>query len=158
MKTIIKPILLTFFIVAVSLFAGCIPKYEPLNENDINNYKTQHVYDCFIASYNANCINEKDKLSETESIDIFDYYGKYNCYAVLKIDFGGRLTVYNPDDYIKVYIGGVYLGIHDRYYDFYVFNENETDIEKTFMLLQNAYSEGLITRDNLKQIAYYAKH
>ena len=54
--------------------------------------------------------------------------------------------------------GGVYLGIHDRYYDFYVFNENETDIEKTFMLLQNAYSEGLITRDNLKQIAYYAKH
>lgn len=40
MKTIFKSILFTIAIVAVSLFAGCIPKYEPLNKNDINNYKT----------------------------------------------------------------------------------------------------------------------
>lgn len=152
MKTIFKSILFTIAIVAVSLFAGCIPKYEPLNKNDINNYKTQHVYDCFIASYNANCINEKDKLSVTESIDIYDYFGKYNGYAVLLLKYAEYSPVFDPSDYKKIYIGGISLGVHHFIYDFYIFNENETDMEKTFMLLQDAYSEGLISRDNLKQI------
>lgn len=84
------------------------------------------------------------------------YYGTYGDLLVLRCS-GAYSLVYEAEDHKTVRIGGISLGKWHIANKFYVYDKSETDKSKTFMTLEDAYKQGMITKAQLKAIAYYAK-
>lgn len=133
--------------------AACGETYEELTP--LTEEEQQEIRAAYTEFYECQESHSTD-FPEGINLSFKDYYGTYGDLLVLRYSRVWN-AAYRPEYYKTVRIGGVSFGKWHIANKFYVYNKEETDKSKTFMTLFDAYEQDLITKKQLKAIAYYAK-
>lgn len=143
-------IVMTLSLCCFFLFAGCYPPLDDISAEDALALKT-----AYLEYYRANHEEKKIQDDYIDQIRLNKYMGTYNGYVACSITELDKMYITVIEE---VEIGGVWLGQFDASCSyFYVYDETETDIRKSFISLETAYENGMITKSDLRQIARYLK-